>query len=284
MVSFVASVCTALAVGGILAWLLARNRLRRHAGPTLRRPGVPGREVTRTQYLGVSIGAGVLTFTMTLTLTGLPIVSAVPGLVVSWLPRVYFRRKHALRLAAVQDAWPDGLRDILSSIRSGASLGRAVEDLAAFGPEPLRDAFQGFGVYARSLGMVAALELVKEDLADPASDRVIEILVLAHERGGTAVPDILEDLTEAATKDLWTAEAVRTEALEQKINSRVVFVLPWIVLIAMTSRPGPFRDFYGTSAGLAVVAVGGLLSLVGILIASRLGATPIEPRVFGGRK
>lgn len=132
--------------------------------------------------------------------------------------------------------------------------------------------------------MVSALELVREDLADPGSDRVIEVLILAHERGGAAVPEILLDLTQAATKDLWTAEEVKTEALEQKINSRVVFILPWVVLIAMTARPGPFRDFYATNAGLAVVALGGVLSLVGILVASRLGASPTEPRVFGGRR
>ncbi len=35
-----------------------------------------------------------------------------------------------------------------------------------------------------------ALELVKEELADPTSDRVIEVLLLAHERGGPIVRHI----------------------------------------------------------------------------------------------
>ena len=283
MVTVMAALSTAV-VAGALSRLLIATRANRDLSKQHKRQVLPGLDVSRTQYWAAIGAMAVVTFATVFAVTGLIVVSAVPALVLAWLPRAYFTRRHNLRKAAVQEAWPDGIRDILSSIRSGASLARAVEEMAAFGPEPLRQAFQGFGAYARSLGVVPALELIKEDLADPASDRIVEVLILAYERGGVAVPEILIDLAEAATKDVWTAEEIKTEALEQKINARVVFVLPWIVLIAMTARPGPFRDFYGTATGIAVVAFGGLLSLIGILVASRLGSSPVEPRVFGGRR
>ena len=283
MVRIAAPLFTAVAVGAIAAAVLETAR-RRPEGRRPRREFVPGLDVTPMQFWSAVIAAGVLTFALIYGLTGLVVVSAVPAFVVAALPRAYFARKRAIRRAAVQEAWPDGLRDILTSIRSGASLARAVENMALFGPAPLRDAFQGFGIYARSLGVVPALEMIKDDLADPSSDRILEVLILAHERGGSAVPVILSDLAEAATRDVWTSEQVRTEALEQKINSRVVFVLPWMVLVAITARPGPFREFYATNAGIAVVAVGGVLSLLGLVIASKLGAQPDEPRVFGGVK
>jgi tight adherence protein B len=122
--------------------------------------------------------------------------------------------------------------------------------------------------------------MVKSDLADPTSDRVIEVLILAYERGGAVVPEILSDLADATTKDLWTLEEIRTDALEHKINSRIVFVLPWLVLVAMTARSGAFREFYASSLGVAVAVVGGVMSLIGVVIASRLGSQPPEPRVF----
>lgn len=281
MVATLASLATAAAAGLAAAgWIRARGV--NASSSRGRRMAVPGLDVTPSQFWSAVLGAGALTFMLVYAITGLVVVSVVPALVVATLPRTYFTRKRLLRQAAVQEAWPDGLRDILSSIRSGASLPKAVENVAVFGPVPLREAFQGFGVYARSLGVVPALEMVKDDLGDPTSDRIIEVLILAHERGGAAVPEILSDLAEATTKDLWTLEQVRTEALEQKINSRVVFVLPWVVLVAMTARAGPFREFYGTPTGIAVVIAGGLLSLFGLWIASRLGASPGEPRVFGG--
>ena len=273
-----ASLATAIAVG-LLIWLMGRSRAPQR--PKTRRE-IPGLDVSGTRFWAVVLATSLVTFVIVLAVTGLVVVSAVPALVVATLPRTYLSRSRAKRIAAVQEAWPDGLRDILSSIRSGASLPTALEGLATFGPAPLRDAFQGFGVYARSLGVVPALEIIKEDLADPTSDRVIEVLILAYERGGVTVGEILGDLAEATTRDLWTMEQIRSEALEHKINSRVVFVLPWLVLIAMTARNGAFREFYSTPGGVMVVVAGGLLSLAGILIATRLGGSEDEPRVFGG--
>src|SRR5690606_6561645 len=252
----------ALAVGG-LVWGLSRGDRAPKPRPD---GGVHGLDVTRFQFWLVVLGVAGATFAVVYGLTGLVVVSAVPAVVVATMPRAYLSRSRARRVAPVQESWPDGLRDILSSIRSGASLPMALESLAGYGPMPLRQAFQGFGVYARSLGVVPALEAVKEDLADPTSDRVIEVLILAYERGGAMVGDILADLAEATTRDLWTLEQVRTEILEHKINSRVVFVLPWLVLVAMTARSGAFREFYSTPAGVLVAVVGGAMSLIGIAI------------------
>lgn len=279
MVTLGASAATALACGLIAMLVLRRERRRRRRRIS---SSLPGLDVSGVQFWTTVVAAAGVTFFVVYALTELVVVSMVPAIVVATLPRAYYQRKRAQRLARIQEAWPDGLRDILASVRSGSSLPSAIEHLATFGPEALREAFQGFDVYSRSLGVVPALELVKQDLADPTADRVIEVLILAHERGGAVVPEILEDLAEATTKDLWTMEQVRTEALEQKINSRVVFVLPWLVLVAMTARSGAFREFYSSSAGLLVVVIGGVMSVIGIAITSRLGAQESEPRVFAG--
>lgn len=281
MVSLLAAGVTAAAVGLLVQQFLTARGRRRRSPKRLSR-NVPGLDVTRVQFWATVLGAGAVSFLVVYALTGLVAVSLVPAVVVATLPKAYYARKRAGRLARVQEAWPDGLRDILSSVRSGSSLPSAVENLALFGPEALREAFQGFDIYSRSLGVVAALEMVKDDIADPTADRVIEVLILAYERGGPVVPEILEDIAEATTRDLWTMEQIRGEALEQKINSRVVFVLPWVVLVAMTARSGAFRDFYSSSAGLLVVAIGGVMSLLGVVIASRLGSQPQEPRVLDG--
>ena len=276
-----AAVATSVAVALVVKWVLVGVRDRSRPKPKkagwLKESGL---DVTSGQFWFASLGAGLATYVVVFALTSLPIVSLMPSVVVATLPKAYFSRKRAQRLDDVQRAWPDGLRDLLSSVRSGASLPTAIEGLASFGPAPLQDAFLGFPVYSHSLGVVPALEMIKSDLADPTSDRVIEVLILAYERGGAVVPEILSDLADATTKDLWTLEEIRTDALEQKINSRIVFILPWLVLVAMTARAGPFREFYGSPMGVLVAAIGGVMSVVGVAIASKLGAQPAEPRVF----
>jgi tight adherence protein B len=281
--SFFASALTAVVVGILLVQLSRQRPLPRG---TARNGGRDrfGLDVTRFQFWLSSLAAGSTAFVMVFALTGLAVVSVVPAVVVAMLPRAYYARKKGRRIAEVQEAWPDGLRDLVSSVRSGSSLPSALEDLGRFGPEPLRSVFGAFSVYSRSLGVVPALEMVRSDLADPTSDRVIEVLILAHQRGGSVVPEILSDLAIATTRDVWTMEQIRGEALEQKINSRVVFVLPWLVLVVMTMRSGAFREFYSTSVGILVVVVCGVMSLVGMAVATRIGAQPEEPRVFIGSR
>ncbi len=231
-------------------------------------------------FVGGSAIAGAFALLVTAALTGSVFVAAVPAITVALLPRTYFERRRRARLRDVQRAWPDGLRDVLASISAGHSLTQAVNALAANGPPALRAAFTRFPELARVVGTGPALELIKDDLADATSDRVIEVIVLAHERGGAILRDILEDLVAATSRDLKLLDEIETEGLEMRINTRAVMVLPWFVLVALTARPGAFRDFYRSSGGVATLAIAGVLTVVGVVVLSRLAREPVEARPF----
>jgi tight adherence protein B len=240
-----------------------------------------GAGLTPARFWIGSAAAGLLALLILVALTGSLFVALVPSVAVALFPRAYFARRRRLRMREVQAAWPDGLRDIVASIAAGRSLTQAVTSLAATGPLALREAFVRFPELARVLGTGPALELVKEELADPTSDRVLEVLLLAHERGGPIVRNILEDLVDATTRDLKLIDALETEGLEMRINARAVVVLPWLVLVALTARPGPFRDFYRSSGGFFTLVVAACLTGVGMLFLGRLGRDEDEERVFG---
>jgi tight adherence protein B len=234
------------------------------------------------QFVLGSLGVAVVAFAVTYFVTGTALVALVPAAAAGMLPRAYFGRRRAARLRELQAAWPDGLRDVGASLAAGRSLGHALENLAETGPAPLRNAFARYPTLSRMLGPVAALEVVKAELADPTSDRVIEVLILAQERGGPIVARILDDLVIATTKDVKLLEAVESEGLEMKLNARAVLVMPWLVLVALTIRDGAFRDFYSSAAGLVVVLVGAVLCAVGAWWIGRLGRAHEERRVFDG--
>ena len=271
---------------GSLAGTAPELRLRRAARPEVSSQQTwliqAGVDLTPRQFWLTSVMAGIVAFALFLLITGIPVIAVVPAVLVGLLPRVYFARRRVQRLSEVQESWPDGLRDLVASISSGMSLPRAIETLAHAGPAPLREAFARFPLLTRTVGVVAALEVIKEELSDPTSDRVIEVLILAHERGGAIVTEILQDLTEATTRDLWALEELRTLSLEQKINARAVFILPWLVLVALTARDGAFRVYYATSRGTVVVIIAALMSLFGMWLVSRLSRDPVEERVMGG--
>ncbi|CAN5824004.1 hypothetical protein BH23ACT8_BH23ACT8_03790 [soil metagenome] len=263
-----------------------RARVRRRSARPVVSPGQlwltqAGLVLTPAQFWAGSAVLGCAAFAMVTMVTTTPAAAVVPAVCAALLPRWLFARRRAQRLHAVQRAWPDGLRELVAAVTAGMSLPQALTALSVGGPEPLREAFARFGVLARVLGVVPALEVIKEELADPTSDRVIEILVIAHQRGGRLVSEVLRDLADATTIDVRTAEEIETNALEQKLNARAVFALPWFVLFVLTSRAGPFRDFYQSSGGVAVVGVAVLASLGGLWVVNRLGAEPLEERVLG---
>jgi tight adherence protein B len=242
-----------------------------------------GVDLTPRQFWAGSAFVGLLGFGFAWALSGAWAVAAVPALTMAFLPRAYFSRQRSRRLAETVEAWPDGLRDLTASISAGKSLPKAIESMAGNGPPALRRAFARFPTLNQMFGTRATLETIKADLADPTSDRVIEVLSLAYERGGSSVTGILADLADAVTEDLRTIEEIRTAELEQKINARAVFALPWFVLLMITIRGEPFREFYQSTTGILTVVVGAILSLTGLFIVSHLSRDPAETRVFAGR-
>ncbi len=284
----------ALAVGVVAAVIVARAtgarftagrpRVSRRAARSSARAvwlAQAGSNLSPGQFAIGSALSGVVALVVVAAATGSAAVAAVPAGAVALLPRGFLARRRAERMAQLRTAWPDGLRDLVASVASGYSISQAVEHLAAHGPAPLQEAFGRFAVLRSMLGTAAALEVIREEVADPTTDRVVEVLVLAHERGGSIVRTVLEDLATATTRDVRTAEEIHTEGLEMRINARSVVVLPWLVLVLLCIRPGPFRDFYATGRGVAVLVVGGLMSTLGAFVVRRLGRIDDEPRVFG---
>lgn len=241
-----------------------------------------GLELTPFQYFAGLTVVGLATLAVFTVFTGTPAVAMVPAAIAVALPHTFFGRRRIKNLNKTQKAWPDAIREIISSLESNSSLHGSLVQLSYRGPEALREAFSRYPTHASTVGVVPALEAVRERLADPTSDRVIEVLILAHERGGAIVGDIMRDLAHNTQEDLQLQEEVETSQLEQKINGRAVFLLPWAVLILLVVGNDDFRDFYRSGWGTVVVIIGAGASLLGIFILARLARETPEQRVFGG--
>lgn len=240
-----------------------------------------GLKTSPLRFWAVSVALGLFALLIASGISQAFWVALPPAVVVTLLPRWFYERRRVQRLSAVKRAWPDGLRHLVAGVRSGMSLPLALEDLAVNGPDAIQEALARFPTLAQVFGVPAALEAVRDELADPTTDRVIEVLLVAHDRGGSIVPEILHDLAETTTRDLRTVEEIRSESLEQRLSARIVFAVPWLVLLLMTARDGPYRTFYRSAGGTIVIFVGAVLSLFGWWAVARLGREPIEQRVFG---
>ncbi len=245
----------------------------------LNQAGVP---VSPMQFVAVSMLSGIVMAGIVLAVTRVPSLAVVAGGVTMASPRALFARRRRDRQRARLDAWPDALRDVITHLRASMSVHASLVELGRSGPLPLRPYFARYTGLASALDQQSALEVIREDLADPLSDRIIEVLLLAFDQGATVVVDILSDLAEAASQDLRLVDDIDTAQLETRLEARGASLLPFAVLALLCITSPGYQEFYASPAGWVVVTFGGVMSIVGLLTISRLGQIPTEQRILAG--
>lgn len=241
-----------------------------------------GSDLTPRQFIGGSLAIAFLTFLISLAITGAWWLAAIPAVGAYLLPRTYYGRRRSERLNEVRESWPDGLRDMLASIGAGATLVNAITSMAESGPAPLKRAFERFGLMARMMGVVPALELTKEEIGDATTDKVVEVLILAYQHGGDLTMSVLRDLVDEITEDLRLEAEIRTDGVEQRLESRVVVVIPWALLMYLALTSDPYGAYYQSTRGLVVVLLAAIWSTVGVFFLRHLHRQEVERRVLGG--
>lgn len=242
-----------------------------------------GADVTPFQFISVSVGMAAVVGAVVHSITSVVPLALVTGGVALWLPRSFYSRRRAQVAQERITAWPDALRDLVAHLRSSRSVHAALVELGRSGPAPLRPHFNRYAGLAATLDQRTALDVVREELADPVSDRVLEIVGVAFDQGSGVVIDILADLADATSADIALNDEIRTAQLEVKIEARGAAIMPFAVLFLLIATSAEYADFYRSTAGWFVIGVGGVLCLAGLAAISRLGRLPSEPRIVSSR-
>ncbi|AUZ87512.1 type II secretion system F family protein [Arthrobacter sp. TmT3-37] len=251
---------------------------RRLLDDLLLRAGVE--RVSSNGLIASCAAVGVAVLLLGFILTGSAPIALCFALFGAFLPFSIVRWRAAKRTASLREVWPDVVDHLRSAIRAGLSLPEALIQLGEKGPLELRPAFRAFGADYRAGGRFDdALNRLKERLADPVADRIVEALRMTREVGGSDLGRLLGTLSE------FLRDAARTRSeLEARqswtVNAaRLAVAAPWFVLLLLSTRPEAVRAY--NSAGGAVVLLGGLVvSVVCYRIMLRIGALPEDQRVL----
>lgn len=241
-----------------------------------------GSDLTPVQFWAGSAAIAAPVFAVGVAVAGVWWLALIPAIGVFILPHTVYARRRLARLDELRRAWPDALRDVLASVSAGSTLGNALVELSKTGPRPVRQVLDRLPVQIRMMGVASALELLKEEVGDATTDKVVEVLILAHTHGGNLIEVVLRDLVAELGEDLRVEDDIRTQGLEQRIESRVVAIVPWAMLTFLGFLPGPYQEFYRSRAGLVVMVIGGLWSLIGLVVIGRLARRDPEQRVLSG--
>jgi tight adherence protein B len=207
----------------------------------------------------------------------LAVVAFVIGLV---LPSVLVAWKAQARRRSNRTVWPDVVDHLVAAVRSGLALPDSVSSLAQSGPVSTRAAFTEFERDYRSTGSFAhSLDQLKDALADPIADRILETLRMAREVGGSDLTVVLRSLAVWLRQDTAIRQEVQARQSWVVNAAKLGVAAPWIVLLLLASRPEAALA-YNTPAGLVLIVGGLVVSVVAYRVMIALGRLPEERRWF----
>lgn len=229
----------------------------------------------------VACGAvGLLAATVMTLLSRSVVVGLAFGVIAGCGPVALVNLRRRRRVVAVRDAWPDVVDNLAGGIRAGLSLPEALAQLADRGPAPLREPFAEFARDYRVSGSFGeALDRLKDRLADPVGDRVLESLRLAREVGGSDLGRLLRTLSAFLREDARTRAELESRQSWTINAARLAVAAPWALLLLLSLRPEAVAA-YNSPAGAVVLLGGAALCLAAYRLMVRIGRLPREERVL----
>ena len=209
-----------------------------------------------------------------------PPVAACFAMLAGGCPAAVVAGRARRRARELADLWPEAVDNLASAVRAGLSLPEALGNLGTRGPEPLRPAFRAFAAdYQLSGRFHESLDRLKERLADPVGDRVVEGLRVAREVGGGELGRLLRNLSGYLRDDARTRSEMEARQAWAVNGARLAVAAPWVVLLFMSFQTDAVRR-YDSLGGIVVLVTGAASCLVAYALMMRIGRLPTERRIL----
>jgi tight adherence protein B len=256
----------------------ARRKRRGRLTELLDRAGLSGTSPHSVMLL--SAGCAVVTGLAIEVLSGTAPVAVAFAFMAGYLPVAVLNSRARRRQRELAEVWPEAVDNLASAVRAGMSLPEALIALGNRGPAPLRGSFLAFaGDYQVTGRFGDSLDRLKERLADPVGDRVVEGLRIARDVGGGDLGRLLRALAQHLREDARTRAELESRQSWTVNGARLAVAAPWLVLLMLCFQR-PVISRYASPAGVAVLGIGAVSCLVAYRLMVRLGRLPRERRVF----
>lgn len=236
--------------------------------------------ISPSQLLAACMVVFVIVFLGAYSMTRVVPIAICFAAMAGYGPRALVTMRARKRRGQLRDLWPDAVDNIASAVRAGLALPEALSQLAVRGPEELRPAFAAFAEDYRTTGRFHdCLNRLKDRLADPVADRLVESLRIAREVGGSDLGRVLRTLSAFLREDARTRAELETRQGWTVNAARLAAGAPWVVLAMMSIQQDSLRA-YSSAAGTAVLAVGAAITVVAYRLMVRIGRLPEDERVL----
>jgi len=272
-------------VGLLLVWVgltvprvAARPARRGRIADLLERAGLGG--TSARSVVALCLGSAVVVGAAIEVLSGTAPVAVAFAAMAGYLPLAVLSGRARRRQRELAEVWPEAVDNLASAVRAGMSLAEALGQLGRRGPVPLREAFSAFAADYQVTGRFGdSLDRLKDRLADPVGDRVVEGLRIARDVGGGDLGRLLRGLAVHLREDARTRAELESRQAWTVNGARLAVAAPWLVLLMLCFQRQVIGR-YASPAGVVVLAIGTFGCLVAYRLMVRIGRLPAERRVL----
>jgi len=227
-------------------------------------------------YAASSLG-GFLVATL---ITSSPLIGIPFALITTTIPIVILRRRVENERALLQNLWPEILDHIISGLQSGLSLAETLVALGTRGPVKSRSIFLLFSEKLREGNDFGqSLNELKQAFNDGTADQVCEVLEFARVSGSRDTSLTLRTLSNFIRRDLALRAEISAKHSWVKNSAALAAVAPWILLLLLATQANTLRA-YTSAAGLTILIIGALLTLIAYFWMEKVGKLSETPRIF----
>jgi tight adherence protein B len=219
-----------------------------------------------------TVAGGLLMFVLTTRLLPLLI-----GLVIGFLiPLAYLSRKERKRRDQFIEQLPDTLTLLASSLSAGHSFPQAVDAVVRNGQKPVADEF------GRALNQ-SRVGVPIEDTLDEVAERmkcedlswVVMAVRINREVGGN-LSEVLNNVANTLRERMYLKRQVKALSADGRLSTYVLTALPIVLaLFLLVRNPTYIEPLFSTVVGIAMLAGGTLLLIVGWIWMKKLSTVEV---------
>lgn len=222
----------------------------------------------RTQKLGLALktlAVQTLSFSIIFVMTRSVNISIPISIIVSFIPKIYTRRKEQKADESRRKSWPLVIDQLSTATASGVPMHISLMEMATRGPIALREEFVSL---KESFLEQGSLERALEKFAETARNRgsrtharranqLKSTILIARDFGGQEVGPILRNLSAHLRRHERTYDEIAVRQGWIKNGAILASVTPWLLLIILSLHSQTITVFNSPSG--RVVLLAGLL-------------------------
>jgi len=258
---------------GLLNRLISRQAFSESIATTLARANLP---LTVTEYISLSIGGMAIAFALGFALSGQLLFGLLGGIVSSFLPGLFVRRKQRQRQVAFQEQLTDVLTLLVGSLRSGYGLTIAMDTVAKQMPVP---ASEEFSRVVREIGLGASSTQALENLVRRIRSDDLDLMVTAigvqYEVGGN-LATILDTISDTIRERVRIKAQLRALTVQHTMTRYILTALPLILGgIMYIINPEYMGALFQPGWTIGIPIGAGLLLIAGYFVMGKLSVIEV---------